>query len=119
MDNKSKKYNDEMAYLVDKNRNTVHRFYAKEKADVLYNKFSENLLWIVTKENKLAVFPPEKFKGIDKNNIDYTFVMDLHDEAIASEDDVRKFYNFDRPSFCHHIRISTSYDLILDFSKSS
>ena len=94
VDNKSKKYNQDMAYMVDKNQNTVYRFYANEKADVLYNKFSENLLWIVTRENKLAVFPPEKFKAIDKKEGDYTFVMNLVDEAIASEEDVRRILQF-------------------------
>ena len=79
---------------MDKNKNTVYRFYANEKADVLYNKFSENLLWIVTRENKLAVFPPEKFKAIDKKEGKYTFVMDLVDEAIASEEDVRRILQF-------------------------
>jgi hypothetical protein len=94
VDNKSTKYNQEMAYLVDKNKNTVYRFYAKEKANVLYNKFSENLLWIVTRDNKLAIFPAEKFKNIDKKEGDYTFVMDLHDETIASEEDVRRILQF-------------------------
>ena len=61
---------------------------------MLYNKFSENLLWIVTSENKLAVFPPEKFKDIDKQEGEYTFVMDLVDEEIASEDDVRRILQF-------------------------
>ncbi len=94
VDNESKKYTQEMAYLVDKNKNTVYRFYAKDKANVLYNKYSENLLWLVTRDNKLAIFPPEKFKQIDKKEGDYTFVMDLHDEAIASEEDVRKILQF-------------------------
>jgi hypothetical protein len=94
VDDKSTKFDKDMAYMVDKSKNTVYRFYAKEEANVLYNKFSENLLWIVTRENKLAVFPPEKFKDIDKEEGDYTFVMDLHDEAIASEDDVRRILQF-------------------------
>ena len=94
VDNNAKKFNREMAYIVDKNKNTVYRFYAHEKAEVLYNKFSENLMWIVTRENKLAVFTPEKFKNIDKKEGNYTFVMDLVDEAIASEDDVRRILQF-------------------------
>ena len=94
VDNKATKYNQEMAYIVDKNRNTVYRFYAHDKAEVLYDKFSENLMWIVTRENKLAVFSPEKFKAIDKKEGNYTFVMDLVDEAIASEDDVRRILQF-------------------------
>ncbi len=34
VDNKSTKYTHDMAYLVDKNKNTVYRFYAKDKANV-------------------------------------------------------------------------------------
>lgn len=94
VDNKSKKYNQELAFLVDKNQNTVYRFYAKERANVTYNKFSENLLWIVTRENKLAIFTPEKFKDIDKKEGDYTFVMDLVNQEISSEEDVRKILQF-------------------------
>ena len=93
IDDKSTKYDKEMAYMVDKNKNTVYRFYANDKAKVLYNKYSENLLWIVTRENKLAVFPPEKFKELEEKE-KYTFVMDVNDEAIASEEDVRKILQF-------------------------
>jgi hypothetical protein len=94
VDNKSTKYTHDMAYLVDKNKNTVYRFYAKDKANVIYNKLSENLMWIITKENKLAIFPPEKFKEIDAKEGDYTFVMNLVDQDIASEEDVRKILQF-------------------------
>ncbi len=51
-------------------------------------------MWIITKENKLAVFTPEKFKEIDVKEGDYTFVMDLVDQDIASEEDVRKILQF-------------------------
>jgi len=58
-------------------------------ANVQFNTESDNLLWLVTEENKLAVFYPEYFERIQKKNGDYAFEMDLNPKEINSEADVR------------------------------
>lgn len=94
MDDDKNDLNYNTAYLVDKNLNTVCRFHANKDVVFNFNSNSENLLWMVTKENKIAVFRPEKFKAIEKDEKDYTFVMDVIDQPINNEDDVRKILQF-------------------------
>lgn len=95
VENKSKKqYKHNTAYLVDKNKNTVCRFYASEKADVLFDSKSDNMLWMITDENKIAMYTPDQFKKINKQTGEHTFVMDLVDQSIDSEEDLRKILTF-------------------------
>jgi hypothetical protein len=51
-------------------------------------------MWVVTKDNKLALFRPEKFHGIDEQKGDFTFVLNVVDKKIDSEEDVRKILEF-------------------------
>ena len=60
-DKTGRKFDGKVAYLVDKSRNTVCRFYTTDKTPMNYNIASENLLWLLTEENKIAVFRPEDF----------------------------------------------------------
>ncbi len=85
------KYQNKMVYHTDKSQNTVRRFYLKDIAkNVQFNEESENLLWLVTEENQLAVFPPAYFGRIPQKSGDYAFEMDLNPTPIESEADVRK-----------------------------
>ncbi len=93
-------YNQNIAYLVDKGRNTVARFYTKKGCKMDFDIGSENLLWLVTKDNKIAIYPPEDFKKIKKVNksrferTNHTFVMNLVDKPIETEEDIRKILEF-------------------------
>ncbi|MEM6966496.1 MAG: hypothetical protein AAF573_17155, partial [Bacteroidota bacterium] len=64
-DKAAKNLND-VAYLVNKNRNTIVRIYAKDGAKVRFDQKSDNLMWMVTKDNQIAIFRPESFKEIEK-----------------------------------------------------
>ncbi len=90
----NKQYRHNTAFLVDKNKNTVCRFYASDKANVIFDNQSENILWMITDENKLAMYRPEQFKEIQKQRGEHTFVMDLMDQPISSEEDLRKILTF-------------------------
>jgi len=84
------KYQDKMVYHTDKSQNTVRRFYLKDIAkNVQFNAESENLIWLVTEENKLAVFPSAYFSRIQQKTGEYAFEMDLKETVINSEADVR------------------------------
>ncbi len=94
VDKKEKQYNHHTAFLVDKGKNTVFRFYTGKGSKIAYDSSSENLLWLVTSDNKLAVFRPEEFKRINEDKDDFTFVMDLVDKHIQTEQDVRQVLEF-------------------------
>jgi hypothetical protein len=95
VENKSKKqFKHNTAFLIDKNKNTVLRFYASEKANVTFDSKSENMMWMVTKENKIAMCSPDKFKEIKHQKGEHTFVMDLVDQPINSEADLRRILTF-------------------------
>ncbi|MEK7256638.1 MAG: hypothetical protein AAB316_17925, partial [Bacteroidota bacterium] len=77
-------------FLVDKSKNTVTRFLATDGARLRFNRNSANLLWVVTADNKFAVFRPEDFKQIEKGEDSYTFVLEKVDKEIRDEEDVRE-----------------------------
>jgi len=95
MDQHDTEYNGPTAFIVDKNRNSVAKFNASEGINVQFNMKSENLMWFVTKENKLAVYRPEDFKKINHAQGKHTFVMNLEEQEIDSEDDIREILNFE------------------------
>ncbi len=88
-------YNGPTAFMVDKNRNSIAKFNASQGVQVQFNSKSENLMWLITKENKLAVYRPEDFKKIGKKRGEHTFVMNLEPQEIDSEDDIREILKFD------------------------
>ena len=78
------------AYIVDKSLNTVNRFLATDEAYMSFNRNSQHLLWVVTPDNKIAVFRDEDFKGIPEGERDFTFVLKDTGKAIENEEDVRE-----------------------------
>ncbi|MEM1119872.1 MAG: hypothetical protein AAGJ18_05450 [Bacteroidota bacterium] len=90
IDQHFEKYQQTMVYQTDKSQNTVRRFYLNDIADVQFNDQSDNLLWLVTKENKLAVFYPNDFERIQQKDGDYAFDLTLQNRTIESEADVRE-----------------------------
>ena len=93
-DNNKKSFSGQMAYLVDKDRNTVYRFVAKDPSQIRYNQKSDNILWFITKDNKLATYKPEAFKGIQNGTKNHTFVMNLEEANIDNEEDIRRILKF-------------------------
>jgi len=94
--NQQETFNSNVAFLADQTRNTVAKFYAKKGTEVQYSRNSKKLLWVVTKENKLAVYRPEKFNDIeiDTKKRSYTFVLDVVDKKIETEEDIREILQF-------------------------
>jgi len=86
--------NNQTAYIVDKNRNTIVKLYAKDGAEVNFDKASDNMLWMVTKEGQVAIFKPEEFKRINQKKDNHDFKMEVQDQALKSEEDVRKILKF-------------------------
>ena len=94
VDDKNNKFDNHTAFLVDRNRNTVVRYYATEGTKVKVNEKSDNLLWIVTNDEKIAIFRPEDFAKLEESNLEKTFVLDVIDAPLASEADIREILAF-------------------------
>jgi Ser-tRNA(Ala) deacylase AlaX len=92
----NEEYHQNIAYLVDKDRNTLVRFFTKEGARMDITLGSKNLLWLITKDNQLAICPPSHFdtlknkKTSPTDRVSHTFVLDLIDKPFNSEEDIRK-----------------------------
>lgn len=82
-------YNKNEAYLVDKSRNTIYRFLATNGAKVRFNVRSENVLWLVTEEGKIAVFKPEDFQQIKPTTNNFTFELELLDQKMEKASNLR------------------------------
>ena len=91
---KESEVSNETAYLVNKNRNTIVRIYAKDGAKVNFDQKSDNLMWMVTKDNQIAVFSPKEFKEINQKKDKHTFNLKVEPNALKSEEDVRKVLRF-------------------------
>lgn len=84
------RFTNRTAYLVDKSRNTVYQFLADENTLLRFNKSGENLLWLVTEDNKIAVFRPAQFKAIPSNQKKFEFVLESVNKEIKNEQDIRE-----------------------------
>ena len=91
---KGQKINNRTAYMVDKSLNTVNRFLATDEAYMSFNRNSEHLLWVVTEENKIAVFRSEDFADIPEGKRDFTFVLEESEKEVKDESDVREILYF-------------------------
>ncbi len=87
-------YRNHTAYLADRSRNTIYRLYATDKTPLHFDAGSDNLLWIVTDDHKIAVIRPEDFRKINVNKDTYTLQLKLIDQEILSEKDVRAILQF-------------------------
>ena len=89
-DKNGNQFTNHTAYLVDKSRNTVYQFLADTNTELRFNKNSENLLWLITEDNKIAVFRPEQFKAINHEKSKFEFVLESVDREIKTEQDIRE-----------------------------
>ena len=87
-------YRNHTAFLVDRTMNTIFRLYATDKTPLHFNTDSDNLLWIVTDEQKFAVLRPEDFEKVNAEKDTYTLQLKLIDKEILNEEDVRAILQF-------------------------
>ena len=87
-------YRNHTAFLVDRTMNTIYRLYATDKTPLHFNADSDNLLWIVTDDQKIAVLRPEDFEKVNPEKDTYTLQLKLIDKEILNEEDVRAILQF-------------------------
>ncbi|MCB0661956.1 MAG: hypothetical protein KDC24_04405 [Saprospiraceae bacterium] len=96
VDNEQQLFDNHTAFLAEKNRNTVMRIFATDDAKVRFNEKSDNLLWIVTENNQIALLRPEDFDKWEQNKSpeSFTFVLDVLNDPVASEEKLRDILQF-------------------------
>lgn len=82
------KYKNQVAYLVDKKHNTIYRYYVTDDNPVRFDKNSDNLLWVITDDNKVAVLKPTDFKKASQKQ-SKTVKLNLVEQPIQREEDAR------------------------------
>ncbi|MEN0004416.1 MAG: hypothetical protein AAF798_09740 [Bacteroidota bacterium] len=93
-DNTGKAFNQKTGYLVDKKKNTIFRFLATDGATVPFDANSENMLWVVTDDNQIAIYKPEAFKRINQKKGSHNFELQRIDRKVEDEQDIREMLEF-------------------------
>ena len=89
VDQNGTSYQNVTAYVVDRAHNTVYRYYAGKKSPIKLDLEAENLLWVVTQEEKIALFRTQEV-DVNKEEI----MLTLLEEDIENEEEVRKALAF-------------------------
>lgn len=81
-------YEHQVAYLVNKKHNTIYRYYVTDDNPIRFDSDSDNLLWVVTDNNKIAILKPTDFKkALEKRR--KTVELNLVEKPIRQESDAR------------------------------
>ncbi|MEL6719461.1 MAG: hypothetical protein AAFP82_12155, partial [Bacteroidota bacterium] len=84
-------YENQTAYLLDKNRNSVERILVTENTVLEFDVNSTHLLWLVNKDRQVAVMRPEEFKKLEMGSDKQQKIdLKLLDQKLENEEDVRK-----------------------------
>lgn len=93
-DQAGNRFDNKTVFLVDKTRNTVDEFVASEKGTMLrFDRRTDKICWIVTDDNRLAVFKPEQFARLNVapgETPDLNFEMEIIEASLEDERDVRR-----------------------------
>jgi len=82
-------YEQQVAYLVNERHNTIYRYYVSKNNPIRFDEQSDNLLWVVTSDNKIAVLKPTDFKKVTSQKQSKTVKINLLDQPIQKEEDAR------------------------------
>lgn len=85
---------DVPGYLVDKTRNTVVRFLATRNTPIAYNTLSDNMLWLVTEDQKIALVRPDQFKAIPEGASKHIFELEVLEANSKEEQEIRRMLKF-------------------------
>ncbi|HLG03773.1 MAG TPA: hypothetical protein VI731_09280, partial [Bacteroidia bacterium] len=77
------------AYLVEKGRNAIFTYYNNDLAAFKFNPASENVLWVVTADGRLAVFDAENFSRLDPAKKKADLVMEVQEGKLESAEQAR------------------------------
>lgn len=94
-DQKGQVYQNHTAYLLDKNTNTLYHFYAGKKALVEVPQSKDMMIWVVDKDNKIAVLPqPIDQEKLMDNSLE-TLQLEWQDIELSRPGDIRALLDKD------------------------
>lgn len=93
-DQHGNRYANHTAYLVDKHKNTIYRFYSGGDAIPTSGADSEMLIWLVTPDNRLAVLRPEAARRLNAKPGQATLQLQLMEEPPRTEAEIRQVLAF-------------------------
>ena len=79
-------------YLVEKERNAIFTYSLYGSQKVAFNPKRNNILWAMTRDNKIAVFLGDDFDQVPKDAKHYDFGMKLVASDVKSLEDVERLF---------------------------
>jgi hypothetical protein len=89
-DLKKGKFDFDHVYLAERGRRAMFSYYPDRYEKISYNPEASNLIWAVTKDNKLAIFATEEFEKLKKDTDTSYFKMNIIEKRVSSPAEVRK-----------------------------
>lgn len=89
-DETGKVFNNQRAFLMDYNRNSVQQILIGEPTVLRFDASSQHLLWLVLDENRIAVMRPEQFNELKNQKKSQEVILDLIEQSMQTEADVRR-----------------------------
>ncbi|MCB9081369.1 MAG: hypothetical protein H6555_06620 [Lewinellaceae bacterium] len=83
-------YPNQVAFLVDKKQNTIYRLYTSKGAVVPLDQTGEQIIWLITPEQKLAITQESSWFENRKPGKPVVVQVTVKDQAVHSEADVRQ-----------------------------
>ncbi len=80
-------------YLVEKGKNQMYTYYPRNLNSFKYNPNRQNMVWSVTKDNRLVTIMPDNFKKVKPKKDTCVYRMKIIDTKIASEGYARTCLN--------------------------
>jgi len=95
-DENGKKLEVDIAYHIDRNKNSLYAHYVYSKSfggkyRFTYNPNAQNVLFVAFPENKIGVFTEDDFVKIKKKSGTYTFKLKIADQEFTKIDEIKEF----------------------------
>jgi hypothetical protein len=94
VDQEGKVYSNHTAYLANRRHNTVFRFHAGQNAALRFDQHTDNILWIVGEDGRIAVLSPEAFRQSTRRKGKQEFQLRRVDQQIDSQSTLRALLSF-------------------------
>ncbi|MEM1218254.1 MAG: hypothetical protein AAGH79_05060 [Bacteroidota bacterium] len=94
VDERGQAIKNQTVFLVDRGRNTIQEFVAGEDMEIRFDLHATNMMWLVTEDQKIAIYRSEDFKQLKADEQNYTFVMEKVNRPLQNEQDVRDVLQF-------------------------
>ena len=89
-DNKNDDLEGFDVYMIEKGKNALFIYHPGHP--FCYNPNRQNFAWCVNEKNEVAILTPEEFRKITAREGERTFIMQVMDKKIKSEDDIKEMF---------------------------